>query len=229
MGSTQSIHEFANPRNISKFDFENFELETNHVTGLRNESEVISLQKKRKRNRKKDADNIKSKILRNFLNFIVILINLIVKETLKDDYDCRTMEIFEFNDGFKRKSSKKHIELLKSNSIYIFLCEDKNINTRKITNHNKNAFNLIIKKNGNLKNIFDKSCFDFFNIYYYKRNKFDISIFSINNIVDLSNLTCFYEDVIKNKYMGDENYLSKLEKSINKNFLKNYFVVEKGK
>ena len=229
MGSTQSIHEFANPRNISKFDFENFELETNHVTGLRNESEVISLQKKRKRNRKKDADNIKSKILRNFLNFIVILINLIVKETLKDDYDWRTMEIFEFNDGFKKKHSKKHIELLKSNSIYIFLCEDKNINTRKITNHNKNAFNLIIKKNGNLKNIFDKSCFDFFNIYYYKRNKFDISIFSINNIVDLSNLTCFYEDVIKNKYMGDENYLSKLEKSINKNFLKNYFVVEKGK
>ena len=154
---------------------------------------------------------------------------MIVKETLKDDYDCRTMEIFEFNDGFKRKSSKKHIELLKSNSIYIFLCEDKNINTRNITNHNKNAFNLIIKKNGNIKNIFDKSCFEFFNIFYYKRNKFDISIFSINNIIDLSNLTCFYEDVIKNKYMGDENYLSKLEKSINKNFLKNYFVVEKGK
>ena len=229
MGSTQSIHEFANPRNISKFDFENFELETNHVTGYRNESEVISLQKKRKRNRRLDGDNIKSKILRNFLNFIVILINLIVKETLKDDYDCRTMEIFEFNDGFKRKSSKKHIELLKSNSIYIFLCEDKNIYTRNITNHNKNAFNLIIKKNGNIKNIFDKSCFEFFNIFYYKRNKFDISIFSINIIVDLSNLTCFYEDVIKNKYMGDENYLSKLEKSINKNFLKNYFVVEKGK
>ena len=229
MGSTQSIHEFANPSNISKFDFENFELETNHVTGYRNESEVISLQKKRKRNRRLDGDNIKSKILRNFLNFIVILINLIVKETLKDDYDCRTMEIFEFNDGFKRKSSKKHIELLKSNSIYIFLCEDKNIYTRNITNHNKNAFNLIIKKNGNIKNIFDKSCFEFFNIFYYKRNKFDISKFSINNIIDISNLTCFYEDVIKNKYMGDENYLSKLEKSINKNFLKNYFVVEKGK
>jgi len=228
MGSTQSIHEFANPRNISKFDFENFEPETNHVTGHRNESEVISLQKKRKRNRRLDPDNIKSKILRNFLNFIVILINLIVKETLKDDYDWRTMEIFEFNDGFKKKSTKKHIELLKSNSIYIFLCEDKNINIRGDTNHNKNAFNLIIKKNGNLKNIFDKSCFDFFNIYYYKRNKFDISIFDINNIVDLSNLTCFYEDFIKNQYM-DENYLSKFEKSINKNFLKNYFVVEKVK
>ena len=229
MGSTQSIHEFANPSNISKFDFENFELETSNVTGHRNESEVISLQKKRKRNRKLDDDTIKGKILRNFLNFIVILINLIVKETLKDDYDWRTMEIFEFIDGFKKKHSKKHIELLKSNSIYIFLCEDKNINIRGDTNHNKNAFNLIIKKNGNLKNIFDKSCFDFFNIYYYKRNKFDISIFDINNIIDLSNLTCFYEDVIKNKYMGDENYLSKLEKSINKNFLKNYFVVEKVK
>ena len=229
MGSTQSIHEFANPRNISKFDFENFEPETNHVTGHRNESEVISLQKKRKRNRKLDDDTIKGKILRNFLNFIVILINLIVKETLKDDYDCRTMEIFEFIDGFKKKHSKKHIELLKSNSIYIFLCEDKNINIRGDTNHNKNAFNLIIKKNGNLKNIFDKSCFDFFNIYYYKRNKFDISTFDINNIVDLSNLTCFYEDFIKNQYMGDENYLSKFEKSINKNFLKNYFVVEKVK
>ena len=227
MGSTQSIHEFANPRNISKFDFENFELETSNVTGHRNESEVISLQKKRKRNRKLDDDTIKGKILRNFLNFIVILINLIVKETLKDDYDWRTMEIFEFNDGFKRKSTKKDIELLKSNSIYIFLCEDKNIKARN-TNHNKNAFNLIIKKNGNLKNIFDKSCFDFFNIFYYKRNKFDISIFDINNIVDLSNLTCFYEDVIKNQYM-DENYLSKFEKSINKNFLKNYFVVEKVK
>ena len=229
MGSTQSIHEFANPRNISKFDFENFEHETSHVTEYRNESEVISLQKKRKRNRRLDADNINRKILRKFLNYIVILINLIVKETLKDDYDCRTMEIFEFNDGFKRKSSKKDIELLKSNSIYIFLCEDKNIITRSITNHNKNAFNLIIKKNGNLKNIFDKSCFDFFNIYYYKRNKFDISTFDINNIVDLSNLTCFYEDFIKNQYMGDENYLSKFEKSINKNFLKNYFVVEKVK
>ena len=227
MGSTQSIHEFANPSNISKFDFENFELETSNVTGHRNESEVISLQKKRKRNRKLDDDTIKGKILRNFLNFIVILINLIVKETLKDDYDWRTMEIFEFNDGFKRKSSKKDIELLKSNSIYIFLCEDKNIKARN-TNHNKNAFNLIIKKNGNLKNIFYKSCFEFFNIFYYKRNKFDISIFDINNIVDLSNLTCFYEDFIKNQYM-DENYLSKFEKSINKNFLKNYFVVEKVK
>ena len=229
MGNTQSIPEIANPLNISKFDCEIFCLETNHATGYRNESEVITLPKKRNRQRRLDTDNIKSKILRHFLNFIVILINLIVKETLKDDYDFRTMEIFEFNDVFKRKSSKKHIELLKSNNIYIFLCEDKNINTRNITNHNKNAFNLIIKKNGNLKNIFDKNCFEFFNIFYYKRNKFDISIFDINYIIDLSNLTCFYEDVIKNQYMGDENYLSKLEKSIKKYFLKTYFVVENGK
>ena len=153
---------------------------------------------------------------------------MIIKQTLKDEYDSQKMEIFEFNNDFKKKHSKKQFELLRTNSIYSFLCDENNITsrTKNISNHNKDAFSLIINKNESLKNIFDKPCFEFFSIFYYKTLKFDICI---NLVIDLSNLRCFYEDVLKKKYIGDEQYFTKMEKSIKKNFLKNYFVIKKSK
>ena len=231
MDNTHFNFELSNKQSIYEFDSEWIELETNHVTGENNESNGNMLQKKanRQTHTREAADNGKNKILGYSLKFDVEFLNLIVKETLGDDYDFRTMEIFEFNHNFKKYFSRKKCELLKSNSIYSFLCEDKNINTRNISNHNKNAFNFIINKNESLKNIFEKSCFEFFSIFYYKRIEFDMSKYGINKIIDLSNLKYFYEDAIKKNYIGEEKYITKLEKIIKKNFLKNYFIVKKGK
>ena len=241
MGNNQSNVEISNHRNIEDYQPEFFGKETNFETGEKIEYDfnlnsihnVNMLQRKKKRqsHSKLDDDNIKDKILRKFLNFIVIFINLIIKQTLKDEYDSQKMEIFEFNNDFKKKHSKKQFELLRTNSIYSFLCDENNITsrTKNISNHNKDAFSLIINKNESLKNIFDKPCFEFFSIFYYKTLKFDISKFCINLVIDLSNLRCFYEDVLKKKYIGDEQYFTKMEKSIKKNFLKNYFVIKKSK
>ena len=231
MGNNESNVEISNHRNIEDYIHE-FGKETKFETGEKIESDfnlnsipnVNMLQRKKKRqpHSKLDDDNIKDKILRKFLNFIVIFINLIIKQTLKDEYDSQKMEIFEFNNEFKKKHSKKQFELLRTNSIYSFLYDENNITsrTKNISNHN-------INKNESLKNIFDKPCFEFFSIFYYKTLKFDISC--INLIIDLSNLRCFYEDVLKKKYIGDEQYFTKMEKSIKKNFLKNYFVIKKSK
>ena len=224
---------------MNQFEFELFGSETNHSTGENNEipnmnePQIINenrLQKKRKRQKhsKSASDNIKKKILVHFLNFVVILINLIIRETLEKEYDSETMEFFEFNSKFKKQSSKKQIELLKTHSISTFLNEDENISDKKSPNHNQNAFKLIIRKNCKLKNILDISCFEFFSCFYYKNSQIDLNQYGISKVIDLSNLRCFYEDKIKNNYLGDDKYITKMEKIIKKFFFKKYFFVKKS-
>ena len=118
MGNNESNVEISNHRNIEDYQHEFFVKETNYETGEKIEYDfnlnsipnVNMLQRKKKRqsHSKYDDDNIKDKILRKFLNFIVIFINLIIKQTLKDEYDSQKMEIFEFNNEFKKKHSKKN-------------------------------------------------------------------------------------------------------------------------
>ena len=118
MGNNESNVEISNHRNIEDYQPEFFGKETNYETGEKIEYDfnlnsipnVNMLQRKKKRqsHSKYDDDNIKDKILRKFLNFIVIFINLIIKQTLKDEYDSQKMEIFEFNNEFKKKHSKKN-------------------------------------------------------------------------------------------------------------------------
>ena len=119
MGNNESNVEISNHRNIEDYQHEFFGKETNFETGEKIESDfnlnsipnVNMLQRKKKRqpHSKEDDDNIKDKILRKFLNFIVIFINLIIKQTLKDEYDSQKMEIFEFNNDFKKKKYKKTV------------------------------------------------------------------------------------------------------------------------
>ena len=242
MGNTLSSSELSNQKNINNSEFEleseSFVNETNPATGENNailensylpvNNDDTLLQRKRKHT-KNSSDNIKNKILIYFLNFVVILINLIVKETLEKDYDSLTMEFYEFNSKFKKKnSSNKQLQLLKNCSISSFLLNDKNINNRNSPSHNKNAFNLIIDKNSKIKNILDKSLFEFFYFFHHKNNQIDLSKYCIGKIIDISCLHCFYEDVLKNKYKDEEEYINKMEKSIKKFFLKNPFFIKKN-
>ena len=242
MGNTHENCEYSisnKEKFMNQFENELFGSETNHATGENseipnmNEPAIINeyrLQKKRKRQKhsKEASDNIKKKILVHFLNFVVILINLIIRETLEDEYDSETMEFFEFNSKFKKQSSKKQFELLKTCSISNFLNKDENISDKKAPKHNQNAFNLIIEKNCKLKNIFDISCFEFFSYFYYKSSQIDLSQYGICKVIDLRNLRCFYEDKVKNNYLCDDKYITKMEKIIKKFFFKNYFFLKKS-
>ena len=86
MGNNESNVEISNHRNIEDYQHEFFGKETNFETGEKIESDfnlnsipdvnMLQRKKKRKTHSKDDDDNIKDKILRKFLNFIVELITL---------------------------------------------------------------------------------------------------------------------------------------------------------
>ena len=179
------------------------------------------LQRKRRRHTNLDCDNIKRKVMVKSLNFSVELINKIVKDLLDKDYEIETMKLVEFNYDFKKDITYKKFEALKNKSIISFLINDDNISTKNqyFKNHNSLAYSLIISKNCILEKIFEKSFFEFFSVFYEKKIELDLKNFGINKIIDLSNIKSFYEDTLKKKYFNKKEYLLKMEKVINNNFL----------
>jgi len=184
--------------------------------------------KKKRTHTKYHADNIKRKVNVKYFNFLLEFINFITKKSFGDEYIEDKMKFYDFNYKFKKNVTKDYFDNLKQNSIISFLSKDSNtINKGKIIkNHNACVYNIIISKNPNFKNILNKNCFDFFPIFYNKSNEF---LFD-QRIINLSEMNCFYEDVLKNNNSNDERYITIMENVINKYFLKKEikFVVQKN-
>ena len=205
------MNEFFEQYNqISNFEFISEEEEKSYLidiyrsTDPQSDNSAHFIQKKRIHT-KYHTDNIKRKLNVKYFNFLIEFINRIIKET--------------------------HFNHLKENSIISFLINDKNIinKNKGIKNYNSSVYNLIITKNSNFKDILNKNCFDFFPIFYNKSIEF---LFD-QRIINLSEMNCFYEDVLKNNNSNDKKYITNMENVINKYFLRKEikeikFVVQKS-
>ena len=187
----------------------------------------VNLIKKKRTHTKYNTDNIKRKLQVKYFNFLIEFINLIIKKTFGDEYIEDKMKFCDFNYQFKKNVTNNYINYLKQNSIISFLIKDKNIinKDKGFKNYNSSVYNLIINKNPNFKDILHKNCFDFFPIFYKKSIEF---LFD-QRIINLSEINCFYEDIIKNNNSNDKKYITNMENVINKYFLKKdiKFVVQK--
>lgn len=222
---SELFSQISNIDNIFEEDSSLYNLHNN--TGPHSDNSNSQNTQKRKRiHTKYHADNIKRKINVKYFNFLVEIINYIIKENLREDYNEEKMKFCEFNYEFKKNVNKQFIDNLKQNSIISFLIKDKNIINKGLKNFNSSVYNSIIKKNSNFNNILDKHCFDFFPIFYYKIEEYEFD----NQIINLSKMNCFYEDVLKKKNSNDEKYITNMESVINKHFLKKEvkFVVKKA-
>lgn len=184
------------------------------------------MEKKKRKHTKYHTDNIKRKVNVQYFIFLVDLINLIIEETLGKEYEPENMRFLYFIYYFKkdvanaRLNNFKNINENKTNTIASFLINDNNIAHKGKKNHNLNVYNSIKDKYDKLINILDKPCFEFFSLFYTKQLEFNLNVYGLNKIIDLSKIKCFYDDVLKFNYMNDKNYISKMEKVIKKYFIK---------
>ena len=219
-------------KNEPKFTTQTKKCKTKKLEPPRNKDQEGNFLQKKRKHTKNDSDNIKRKIMVKFLTFLVQLINLIVKDTLQEKYDDN-MSFLPFKYEFKKNITSNQLNMLKKQSILHFLTDGKNISNKKnnidFNNHNYTAFNLIINQNELYMRLFENSCFEYFSLFYKKSDELNLNQYGINQIIDLSKINCFYEDILK-EYSNDEEYISRIEKKVKKHFLKKQinFEVKKG-
>lgn len=219
-------------KNEPKFTTQTKKCKTKKLEPPRNKDQEGNFLQKKRKHTKNDSDNIKRKIMVKFLTFLIQLINLIVKDTLQEKYDDN-MSFLPFKYEFKKNITSNQLNMLKKQSILHFLTDGKNISNKKnnidFNNHNYTAFNLIINQNELYMRLFENSCFEYFSLFYKKSDELNLNQYGINQIIDLSKINCFYEDILK-EYSNDEEYISRIEKKVKKHFLKKQinFEVKKG-
>ena len=219
-------------KNEPKFTTQTKKCKTKKLEPPRNKDQEGNFLQKKRKHTKNDSDNIKRKIMVKFLTFLVQLINLIVKDTLQEKYDDN-MSFLPFKYEFKKNITSNQLNMLKKQSILHFLTDGKNISNKKnnidFKNHNYSAYNLIINQNELYMRLFENSCFEYFSLFYKKSDELNLNQYGINQIIDLSKINCFYEDILK-EYSNDEEYISRIEKKVKKHFLKKQinFEVKKG-
>ena len=174
----------------------------------------------KKRIRKNESDNIITKSHGHFLDFIINLINLILrKQNIKiDKYGITDFK--KINIKEKKKITVHDVYKIIQNPISNFL-ELKNTHRCKDEYHNKKLYNKIKDKdNAVLQKVLDMKYMDLFKKFY--ANEKDKK--SINVVEDLKTLEIgipytydyFLNDIIAK---GDDKYKKKNKKVIEKNFL----------
>ena len=174
----------------------------------------------KKRIRKNESDNIIKKSHGHFLDFIINLINLILrKQNIKID-NIGITDFKKINIKEKKKIIIRNIYKIIQNPISNFL-ELKNTRQCPDEYHNKKLYNKIKDKdNAVLQKVLDMKYMDLFKKFY--ANEKDKK--SINVVEDLKTLEIgipytyeyFLNDLIAK---GDDKYKNKCKKVIEKNFL----------
>lgn len=191
--------------------------------------------KKEKSNEKKKTrpehdksarDNIKRKIQVHYLKFLLNFLNKILSEIIYKDKKTESFYFYRLKYLFSKDISKNSFEKLKNTSIGDIFKENTSPKFKDPQKSNINVYNEVIKQNDKMINILNQKYLDFFYIYYLKIKQINLSKFGINQTINLSSGLEFYEDLIKkerekNNYSNYDTYLSKIEKCIKKDFLKN--------
>ena len=168
---------------------------------IEKETKSIKTQKRRRSKNKNDNQNIHNKysednILRkvqiHFLNFIIFILNDILKEL---NYTERFLKI---DYHIKKKVSKDYIKCLKTKKISDIVCLDI---TSKFTTKDKDTNRIIydkIKDNEILNKLFDAEYLEFFDIYYKSKSEYiNFTKFGLEKEVKRSNKTKIFIDLLK--------------------------------
>ena len=167
---------------------------------------------------KYSMDNILRKVQVHFFNFIISILNDILKELnfterfLKISYDAK-------NDVCKDK-----VESLKTKEISDIVCLDisSKYNT-KDKNTNRNIYDKI-KDNEILNKLFKAKYMEFFDIYYKNKSKYiNFTKFGLEKEVRRSDKTKVFFDLSK-KNEHDKEYIRNLNYAISQYYFNNKFV-----
>jgi len=236
----------------SFFDSLNFsEFEPNNSTRGRSDIQIEQVnegsrpllnKKRRKKHDKYAGDNIKTKVQRAYLRFIVFFVNLIIRvifrkfngfngdfenKEIKDKYQFKKLEY-----DLSRTIKKESFNLLKSKTLKdIFIHNTSRKNTRY---NNDDVYKNVIKINNKIDSILNQKYLEFFPIFYQKNNYTNLSKYDLDIDISLENLENF--DFFKNKELEKikepENqikYAKRIEESIRDNFMINshLFIIKK--
>ena len=178
---------------------------------LKNDNKI---KKKRNTHTKYCLDNIFVKINVHFMNFIVNLINMILKKLeIKIDY------FWKINGKIKKNIKKHNIENIKNYTIMEIMQFENNLKCKE-KNHNKDLINKIRNiKNNTLQKILKMQYIDIFKNYYYI-NKRDIIIDGLK-----IRLPMIFEDFLSFIKAKEDIYYKNMIKKV----IKKYFLVDNNK
>lgn len=217
-----------NEINVPTYDFvyESNIVEPSSMANDTSDSSNKKLKKKRGRKNNKPEiqhdekknDNKMAKIQRNYISFLIVLLNYIMKK-LKIKYEFIHLDgkwKSDVNQKFRYSLTKKTIKDI----IYEAPISPK---YKKDEEYNKNIYKKLKDEGYNiLLDIMDKNYLYFFEkIYYNNLRKFNLSSFGLNSLdVELPNNIKLFNDLLNKRKTEDfENYKTKMEKCVIKYFI----------
>lgn len=204
---------------------------TNKIKDLSKQNKKIFNIRKEKKNKwkrkKHDAnskDNIKQIIIRHFINFFVIFINLFVRKITKN-------KVITFKIGYKDKRRIKSGNILELNVEKMLLLfspsknknNGKNDNKEKEPKYNYNQNQLIEIRNSigsSLDILFKTRVINIFkDIYISKEKKIDLKKYGFEGIVLKLNKNIKAYEKLRRKYRGNKTKLKIMDNIIDTKFM----------
>ena len=189
-----------------------------------------------KKHDKMEKDNIVRKIQVHYCNFLVCLINEVIKRIIiEESYQTENAEtITHMKDyllntidyRFKSNIRKDFMQITENMKIKDIISPSADFcNKYNLINKNKDIMNKIeLKNHPILNNILNQKYLFYFNdIYYQNKRKFNLSEGNMTLSIVLSNNTKTFDDLVL-KNMDDKNYILKLKRVVMQNFSKPKFV-----
>ena len=217
-----------NENNVPTYDFSNEGNIVEPVSMANDTSDSSNNKLKKKRGRKnnkpeiqhdkKRNDNRMAKIQRNYLSFLIVFLNYIMKK-LKIKYG-----FVHFDGKWKGNVNQKFRYSLTKKTIKDIIYEAPiSLKFEKDEEYNKNTYQKLKDEGYNiLLDIMDKNYLYFFEkIYYNNLRKFNLSSFGLNSLdVDLPNNIKLFNDLLNKSETEDfEDYKIKMEKCVIKYFI----------
>ena len=186
------------------------------LSKIKKRGRQTNLKEEKKTHDKFSDDNILRKIQVHFISFIILFLNDILRS-----FGIRE-KFLKLDYKFKKDVNKKKVAELKKKNIGEIVSNKISTKYKMDENTNSNLYEYL-KTNEVLAKIFDINYMTLFKMYYMKKEKnADLRIFGIEKEISLSKKTeTFHEFLEEEKSKSkDEEYIRKIMKSLNKNYLK---------
>lgn len=160
------------------------------------------------------TDNILRKIQVHYLNFIILFINILLKNLNYSE------EFFKLDYEFKKNIKKEFLESLKKQTLGEIISNKISIKYKKYDkNINKTIYEKI-KENEILNNILSENYIKFFKKIYYK-SYYNINLkeYGLDKEIILSKKVKMYKDFLKDNKESGEKYIKYVKECTLKNFL----------
>lgn len=160
------------------------------------------------------TDNILRKIQVHYLNFIILFINILLKNLNYSE------EFFKLDYEFKKNIKKEFLESLKKQTLGEIISNKISIKYKKYDkNINKTIYEKI-KENEILNNILSENYIKFFKKIYYK-SYYNINLkeYGLDKEIILSKKVKMYKDFLKDNKESGEKYIKYIKECTLKNFL----------